>query len=47
MVRVMVNWTRGYVCPDCGDEEALIGRLSGKPFVWACYQCGGASETDA
>ena len=46
MVRVKINWTRGYVCPDCGSTEAMIGRLSGKPFVWACYKCGGASKID-
>ena len=46
MVRVKINWTRGYVCPDCGSTEAIIGRLSGKPFVWACYKCGGASKID-
>ena len=40
----MISWVRGFKCPDCNAPEAMLGHLAGEPFVWACYECGGASK---
>jgi hypothetical protein len=46
MTRVTVQWKRGEKpCPDCGHRhELMLGELGGRPYLWACYACGGAAE---
>jgi hypothetical protein len=47
MIRVTVQWKRGEEpCPDCGHRhELMLGELGGRPYLWACYACGGAAES--